>query len=89
LVNEVVIVALSGQLVACGLVTGTWRWVGPGPRRELRLAHLLTIDGFAQILRLGETGATSVALAVGTLLWEHPWRGYPSCGRPCPRTVTS
>jgi outer membrane protein assembly factor BamB len=86
---EVVIVAVASQLVAYGLVTGTRRWVGPARGVSYGSPHLLTIDGVAQILLLSETGATSVALAVGTLLWEHPWRGYPSCGRPCPRTVTS
>jgi hypothetical protein len=35
----------------------------------------LTIDGVAQILMLSGAGATSVAPADGTLLWEHPWPG--------------
>ena len=39
--------------------------------------HLLTIDGVAQVLLLSEAGVTSVALADGTLLWEHAWPGYP------------
>ncbi len=37
--------------------------------------HLLTIDGVAQILLLNGAGATSVAPADGTLLWEHSWPG--------------
>jgi hypothetical protein len=37
----------------------------------------VTIDGVEQILLLSEAGATSVAPADGTLLWEHPWPGYP------------
>jgi hypothetical protein len=37
----------------------------------------LTVDGVAQILLLSDTGATSVALSDGTLLWEHAWKGYP------------
>jgi len=37
----------------------------------------LTIDGVEQVLLLSGAGATSVALADGALLWEHPWKGYP------------
>ena len=39
--------------------------------------QLVTIDGVAQILLLSATGATSVAPADGTLLWEHAWPGTP------------
>ena len=35
----------------------------------------MTIDGVAQILLLSGAGATSVAPADGTLLWEHAWQG--------------
>ena len=37
----------------------------------------MTIDGVAQVLLLNGAGATSVAPADGTLLWEHLWPGYP------------
>jgi hypothetical protein len=37
----------------------------------------LNIDGVPQVLLLSATGATSVALADGALLWEHLWKGYP------------
>ena len=37
--------------------------------------QLVTIDGVAQILLLSAAGATSVAPADGTLLWEHAWEG--------------
>ena len=35
----------------------------------------MTIDGVVQVLLLNGAGATSVAPADGTLLWEHPWPG--------------
>jgi hypothetical protein len=38
---------------------------------------LLTIAGVAQIVQLSGSGATSVAPADGTLLWEHAWKGFP------------
>src|SRR5437879_4708743 len=76
-VGDIVIIATAGQLVAYDLVTGARRWVGPAHGVSYSSPHLLTIDGVAQVLLLSEAGATSVALADGTLLWEHPWPGYP------------
>jgi len=31
----------------------------------------MTIDGVTQVVLLSSSGATSVALADGTLIWEH------------------
>jgi outer membrane protein assembly factor BamB len=76
-VEDVVIIAVSGQLAAYDRVTGARRWVGPAHGVSYSSPHLFTIDGVAQVLLLSEAGATSVALADGTLLWEHPWPGYP------------
>ena len=77
-VDDVVIVAVSGTLVAYDLATGDPRWFGPDGGVSYSSPHLLTIDGVEQILLLNEAGATSVAPADGTLLWEHLW---PSDGR--------
>jgi outer membrane protein assembly factor BamB len=74
-VDDVVIVATAGTLVAYDLATGDPRWFGPAGGVSYSSPHLLTIDGVAQILLLNEAGATSVAPADGTLLWEHPWPG--------------
>ncbi|NIP26116.1 MAG: PQQ-binding-like beta-propeller repeat protein [Phycisphaerae bacterium] len=74
-VDDVVIVAAAGQLVAYDLATGDPRWFGPAGGVSYSSPHLLTIDGVAQILLLNGAGATSVAPGDGTLLWEHPWPG--------------
>jgi len=74
-VDDVVIVAAAGQLVACDLATGDRRWIGPARGESYSSPHLLIIDGVAQILLMSGAGATSVAPADGTLLWEHPWPG--------------
>ena len=76
-VDDVVIVATAGTLVAYDLSTGEPRWFGPKGGASYSSPHLLTIDGVAQILQLSAAGATSVAPADGTLLWEHAWPGYP------------
>jgi len=75
--DSAVIVGASGRLIAYDLVTGAPRWFGPPCGVSYSSPHLWTVDGVAQILLLSETGATSVALTDGTLLWEHPWKGYP------------
>jgi outer membrane protein assembly factor BamB len=75
-VGDVVIVAVAGQLVAYDSATGDLRWSGPEHGGGYSSPHLLTIDGVAQVLLLNGAGATSVAPADGTLLWEYAWSGY-------------
>ncbi len=74
-VDDVVIVAVAGQLVAYDLATGDPRWFGPGGGDGYSSPHLLTIDGVAQILLVSEAGVTSVAPGAGTLLWKQPAPG--------------
>jgi hypothetical protein len=76
-VDDVVIVAVAGQLVAYDLASGDPRWFGPAGGVGYSSPQLLTIDGVAQILLLSEAGAASVAPANGTRLWEHRWPGAP------------
>jgi len=76
-VNDVVIVAASGDLVAYDLANGNPRWFGPKGGSSYSSPQLLTIDGVPQILLLSAKGATSVGLADGKLLWEHAWPGTP------------
>jgi outer membrane protein assembly factor BamB len=73
--DDSVIVAAGGMLVAYDLFTGDPRWVGPDGGPSYSSPHRLTIDGVAQIVLLSDAGATSVAPADGALLWEHPWPG--------------
>ena len=72
-VNDVVIVAASGNLVAYELANGNPRWFGPKGGNSYSSPQLLTKDGVAQILLMSSTGATSVAPADGKLLWSHSW----------------
>jgi len=76
-VNDTVIVAAAGSLAAYDLATGTPRWYGPRGGSSYSSPQLLTVDGVAQVLLLHATGATSVAVSDGKLLWEHPWPGIP------------
>jgi len=77
-VDDLVIVAASGNLVAYDLAIGDPRWFGQAAGGEgYSSPHLLTIEGIEQILQMSGDGATGVALADGTLLWEHQWPGTP------------
>jgi outer membrane protein assembly factor BamB len=71
-VDDIVIVAAAGKLVAYDLATGEPRWLGPDGGGGYSSPHLVTIHGVPQILLLSGTGATSVDSTDGKLLWQHP-----------------
>ena len=77
MVDEVVIVAASGRLVAYDLTSGNPRWFVKTGGGSYSSPHLMTIGGVTQVLMLSGDGATSVAPADGRRLWEHLWRGFP------------
>ncbi len=74
-VDDVVIVAVSGTLAGYEAATGNPRWVGPQHGGTYSSPQLATIGGVAQVLLLSPPGVTSVAPADGTLLWQHTWDG--------------
>jgi outer membrane protein assembly factor BamB len=74
-VDDMVIVAVSGTLAAYDLATGRPRWTGPQHGGSYSSPQLVTIDGVAQVLLLSAPGAVSVSPADGKLLWEHTWEG--------------
>ena len=67
-VDDIVIVAVAGSLIAYDLATGDPRWFNTAGGDCYSSPHLLHIDGVAQILLLNEAGATSVSPTDGTLL---------------------
>ncbi len=69
--EDLVIVAAAGTLVAYEIATGTPRWVGPNGHYGYSSPHPLTIDGVAQILLQDGPGVTSVSPVDGKQLWEY------------------
>ena len=75
-VDDLVIVAVTGTLAAYELATGAPRWFGPADGGSYSSPHPLEIDGIGQILLMSGAGATSVAPADGKVLWQHAWKGF-------------
>ena len=75
-VDDVVVAAAEGQLVAYDLASGAPRWFGPKGGGGYSSPQLASIGGVAQVLLVRAAGVASVAPANGTLLWEHRWPGY-------------
>jgi outer membrane protein assembly factor BamB len=73
-IDDVVVVAMGGQLAAYDARTGSQRWIGPKGGAGYSSPHLVTIEGVPQILLLRGSRTISVAPADGKLLWEHTWQ---------------
>ncbi|MCP3981062.1 MAG: PQQ-binding-like beta-propeller repeat protein [bacterium] len=76
-VDDMLVVAVSGTLAGYDLATGDVRWIGPDGGIGYSSPHLTTIDDVTQVLQATATGLTGVAPADGTVLWEHAWEGFP------------
>jgi outer membrane protein assembly factor BamB len=71
-IDDVVIIAASGQLVGYDATTGNQKWVGPSAGGSYSSPHLVTIDGVAQVLLLTGTGLVSIS-ADGKQIWNYEW----------------
>jgi outer membrane protein assembly factor BamB len=76
-VDDLVIVAAAGTLVAYDRLSGERRWTGPSYGGSYSSPHRATLDGVPQVVLLGGPGAISVAPADGTVLWKHAWSPGP------------
>jgi outer membrane protein assembly factor BamB len=74
-VDNAVVLAAAGTLVAYDLNTGNPRWLGPDGGAGYSSPHLMTIEGSKQILLMTESGLISMDPYTGTLLWRHNWPG--------------
>ena len=70
LVDDLVVVAAAGKLVAYDVASGAPRWTGPDGGSGYSSPHGLTVQGVPQILLLDAKGATSVSPSTGTPLWN-------------------
>lgn len=72
-IDDLVVVAAAGTLVAYDRATGERRWMGPSYGGSYSSPHRATFDGVEQVVLLGGPGAISVDPANGAVLWEHVW----------------
>jgi len=72
-VDDLVIVAAVGKLVAYEVETGNLRWIGPDGGDSYSSPHLLTINGIEQVVLMSGKGATSISPDNGEVLWEYNW----------------
>jgi outer membrane protein assembly factor BamB len=70
LIEDLVIVAVAGKLVAYDRESGARRWVGPDGGPGYSSPHLVTLQGVPQIVLLDAQGATSVSPSNGERLWH-------------------
>jgi outer membrane protein assembly factor BamB len=70
-IDDLVIVAVSGQLIAYDAATGNQRWIGQSGGAGYSSPHLVVIDGVPQVLLMRGSRTISVAPADGKLLWDH------------------
>jgi outer membrane protein assembly factor BamB len=72
-VNEVVIVSLSGKLAAYDDASGKLLWAGPDGGNSYSSPHPVTIDGVLQVILMSKSGAVSVMPQDGRVLWKYDW----------------
>jgi outer membrane protein assembly factor BamB len=70
-IDDLVIVAVAGQLAAYESRTGTQRWTGEPGGGGYSSPHLLTSAGIPHVVLLRGARTIGVAPADGSLLWEH------------------
>jgi outer membrane protein assembly factor BamB len=76
-IDSVVVVAISGKLIAYDLVTGKERWHGADGGESYSSPHLMTIDGVRQILFMNKSFVTSYLPNDGKELWKIQMTGPP------------
>jgi outer membrane protein assembly factor BamB len=76
-VDDLVVVAVSGALAAYDRATGSLRWKRPPQGEGYSSPQLVTLGGVRQVAFVSGDGITGVALADGAELWSNAWKGYP------------
>lgn len=74
IVDDLVMVAAAGRLVAYERTNGEPQWYGPDGGGGYSSPQLMTIGGVEQVLLASDAGVTSVAPFDGRVLWEHHWK---------------
>jgi len=71
LVDDLVLVAVGGTLVAYDRKNGMVRWTGPEGGKGYSSPQLFTIERATQVVLLGGNGITGFEPATGNVIWEY------------------
>jgi outer membrane protein assembly factor BamB len=72
-VDDVMIIALAGKLIAYDAVSGEVRWEGPDEGANYSSPQLFRIEGIPQLLFMSRNGLISVDAATGKTHWKYDW----------------
>ncbi len=72
-VNDVVIVAMSGDLGAYDSESGTPKWFWHDGGSGYSSPQLLKLGGKEQVVMMSSSGAVSLDMTCGRKLWKYPW----------------
>ena len=75
--GDVVIVAVSGAMLAYDRASGEKRWFVKSTGGSYSSPHLMDVNGTPQVVLLAGSGATAVSPKDGTVLWRSEWTGTP------------
>jgi len=76
-VDDLVVVAVSGALAAYDAATGQPRWKSEPKGEGYSSPQLVTLGGVRQVAFVHGEGITGVALSNGAVLWANAWKGSP------------
>ncbi|MEO5819275.1 MAG: PQQ-binding-like beta-propeller repeat protein [Vicinamibacteraceae bacterium] len=76
-VDDVVVVAVSGALAAYDAVSGQPRWKLEPRGEGYSSPQLVTLGGVRQLAFVNGEGIVGVSLSDGAVLWANAWKGYP------------
>jgi len=71
LVDDMVLAAVGGTLVAYDKQSGMVRWTGPDGGKGYSSPQLFNVDGVTQVVLLGGTGATGFEPTTGNVIWKY------------------
>lgn len=74
-IDSIVIVAVSGTIVAYNISSGELKWQSPKGGENYTSPHLVTLDGVKQVLMMSENAVNSFNPANGKILWQRMWGG--------------
>ena len=75
--DQKVVVAASGRLVAYDRADGALAWLGPEGDTSYSSPHRAILGGVEQIVHLRGQGVVGLRPSDGAVLWQHAWEGYP------------